>query len=345
MLGKVIGLGEILLRLSPPNYQTLTQATSLDCQFGGSELNVLSTIGQLGYPVAIVSAIPDNDLGHMAETFLFTHQIDQDYLAKRGDRLGIYYYQKGFSLRNSRVTYDRKHSAFYESSLEDYDLTAIVADMAWLHISGITVALNQKIYQLSYELMKRAKEKGIPISFDLNYRESLWESFEQARKKLATLLALADICIGLEPVDLLTEDGQDLKDKVGLTRPYQDRDVLSLVLNEMAEQFDLSYIAFTEREIGPTNEYALKAYLYDSSRHVLHETNREVIQVLDRVGTGDAFTAGIIYGLLEKKKAREVLATAMASFKFKHTIEGDINIVSRSDIEQLMSDRTYDIKR
>lgn len=342
---KIVAFGEIMLRLSPPQHQTMSQATTFDCQFGGSELNVLSTLGQLGYPVSMVSAIPDNDLGHMAESFLFAHQIGQEYLIKGGERLGIYYYQKGFSLRSSRVLYDRKYSSFYESSLSDYDLEAICEDMSWLHISGITVALNPKIYEISLALMTKAKEKGIPISFDLNYRESLWDSFEKARKELSKMVALADVCIGIEPVSLPTEEGADLKDELKLTRPYKDKESLLLVLKEMVEQYGLNYIAFTEREIGATNEYILKAYLYDAKEGILHETERESIQVLDRVGTGDAFTAGIIYGLLEQFSSQKVLDIAMASFKFKHTIEGDINIVTQNDIEQLMSQTAQDIKR
>lgn len=342
---KVVAFGEILLRLSPPQHQTLTQATQLDCQFGGSELNVLSTLGQLGHEVSIVSAIPDNDVGHMAESFLFAHQIGQEHLVKAGDRLGIYYYQKGFSLRSSRVLYDRKHSSFYESKLSDYDLEAIVEDMDWLHISGITVALNPRIYDISLALMTKAKEKNIPISFDLNYRESLWKSFQEAREQLSKLVALADVCIGVEPVSLVSDRGTDLKDDLGLSRPYRDRESLLTVLKAMVEQYGLKYIAFTEREIGATNEYLLKAYLYDGQNEKLYETERESIQVLDRVGTGDAFTAGIIYGLIENVSIQETLELGMASFKFKHTIEGDINIVTKKDIMQFMTKGDLDIKR
>lgn len=342
---KIKAFGEIMLRLSPPQHQTITQARTFDCQFGGSELNVLSTLGQLGYPVAIISAVPDNDLGHMAETFLFAHQIGQEHLIKMGERLGIYYYQKGFSLRSSRVLYDRKYSSFYESKLSDYDLEAICDDMSWLHISGITVALNPEIFKISQALMIKAKTKGIPISFDLNYRESLWESFEQARIELSKLVALADVCIGLEPISLLTDQGTDLKDDLCFSRPYHDKEKLLLVLKEVVQRYELKAIAFTEREIGATNEYVLKAYLYDGEADVLYETDREPIQVLDRVGTGDAYTAGLIYGLLEKVPMQEVLNIAMASFKFKHTIEGDINIVTKKDIEQLMKKGAQDIKR
>ncbi|MBK0347161.1 sugar kinase [Aerococcaceae bacterium zg-ZJ1578] len=342
---KIVAFGEIMLRLSPPQHQTMTQAQSFDCQFGGSELNVLSTLGQLGYSVSLVSAIPNNDLGLMAESFLFTHQIGQEYLVKKGERLGLYYYQKGFSLRSSRVLYDRKYSAFYESELEDYDIDAICKDMDWLHISGITVAINPEMYRIAYVLMVKAKEKGIPVSFDLNYRESLWESFQQAREELSKLVALADVCIGVEPISLMTASGVDLKDELGLTRPYRNKDVLLEVLREIAKCYNLQTIAFTEREIGATNEYVLKAFIYDGKNHVLYESDRESIQVLDRVGTGDAYTAGVIYGLLEQKDLQEVLEIAMACFKFKHTIEGDINIVTKNDIEQLMNKGNFDIKR
>lgn len=342
---KIIGIGEILLRLSPPSYQILSQTTSLDCQFGGSEVNVLATLAQLGYSASLVSALPDNDVGNMADSFLFNHHISTDHVVCKGERLGLYYYQKGFSLRPSRVTYDRKHSSFSEISLADYDLETILADAGWLHVSGITVALGDRIAELTYAVMEAAKAKGIPVSFDLNYRDSLWDSFDQARQVLSPYLHLADVCIGLEPISLLQENGQDLKDQKGFTRPYRDRPLLLEVLREIAEQYQLSYIGFTEREVGTTSEYGLKAFLYDGRQHELHETPQSRIQVLDRVGTGDAYTAGLIYGLLEEMPLTDVLAAAMAIFQFKHTIEGDINLITKQDIEQVMTASSYDIKR
>lgn len=342
---KIIGIGEILLRLSPPSYQILSQTTSLDCQFGGSEVNVLATLAQLGHRASLVSALPDNDVGNMVDNFLFSHHIETDHVIRKGERLGLYYYQKGFSLRSSRVTYDRKHSAFSEISLADYDLEAILANADWLHVSGITLALGNQIAELTYAIMAVAKAKGIPVSFDLNYRDSLWESFDQARQVLSPYLYLADVCIGLEPVSLLQEDGQDFKDQQGFTRPYRNRPLLLEVLRKMAEQYQISYIGFTEREVGTTSEYGLKAFLYDGIRHDLHETPQSRIQVLDRVGTGDAYTAGLIYGLLEGLPISDVLAAAMAIFQFKHTIEGDINLITKQDIEQVMTASSYDIKR
>lgn len=343
MVKKVLALGEILLRLSPPMYQTLTQTSSLDCQFGGSELNVLSTLAQLGYDVSIITAIPDNEVGHMAETFLFGHQIGQENIVKTGERLGVYYYQKGFSLRSSVVTYDRKYSSFYESKVSDYDIDTALDGVDWFHVSGITAALNENLYQLTYQMMLKAKEKSIPISFDLNYRATLWESFDQAREQLSKLVKLADVCVGLEPLNLLDENGLDIKDKAALKPPYTDIEQLKEIVAQLADVYQLTHIAFTQREMSYNNEYVLKAYLYHDG--TLYETSKENIQVLDRVGTGDAFTAGIICGLLDEKSGPEVLDIAMASFKFKHTIDGDINIVSRRDIERLMNKESFEIKR
>lgn len=339
----VVSLGEILLRLSPPQYQTLTLTTSLECQFGGSELNVLSTLAQLGHNVSLISAIPDNDLGRMTKNFLFSRQINQDYILEKGQRLGIYYYQKGFSLRASRVTYDRKHSAFWESQLSDYDLESVFKGADWFHVSGITPALNDNLYSLTHYLMTKAKAEGLTVSFDLNFRASLWNSFQEARELLSPLAALADVCIGIEPLSLSGDGQGDLKDRLGLTRPYEDQELLKSILDKLAKTYSVKSFAFTQREMGHTNEYLLKGYLYQDGH--LYQTDKSGIQVLDRVGTGDAFTAGIIHGMLKKESPEKSLAIAMASFKFKHTIEGDINVISQADIDQLLDETSHEIKR
>lgn len=220
---KILAFGEVLLRLSPPHYQTLTQATSLDCQFGGSELNVLASLAQLGHSVELVTALPKNEVGKMAEHFLFARQIGQKYVIRKEGRLGLYYYQKGFSLRPSQVTYDRDYSAFSLSKEEDYDWEGMFDGVDWFHVSGITVALNPDIYRLAFRLMEMAKGQGVKVSFDLNYRESLWSSFEEAREKLSPFVGLADICFGLEPIQLFNESGKDVKDELGLKRPYENK--------------------------------------------------------------------------------------------------------------------------
>lgn len=340
---KVLALGEVLLRLSPPHYQTLRQATCLDCCFGGSELNVLAMLAQVGYSVELLTALPDNELGKMATEFLSARQIGQKYLVRKPGRLGLYYYQKGFSIRPSAVIYDRDHSAFSLSKVEDYDVEALLDQVDWLHVSGVTVALNEEVYRLAYCLMEAAKKKGIRTSFDLNYRESLWPSFEQARLGLSPFVSLADICFGLEPIQLLTEAGFDLKDDLGLKRPYENRETLLKVLQALATTYSISSIAFTHREWNPTNASLLKAYLYHEGS--LYETDKESVQVLDRVGTGDAFTAGVIWGYLKEEEPQKILDGGMASFRYKHTIDGDIAILNPSDIALLLEKGPYEIKR
>ncbi|HEM6020767.1 TPA: sugar kinase [Streptococcus suis] len=340
---KILAFGEVLLRLSPPQYQTLTQASSLECQFGGSELNVLASLAQLGHSVELVTALPKNEVGKMAEHFLFARQIGQKYVIRKEGRLGLYYYQKGFSLRPSQVTYDRDYSAFSLSKEEDYDLEGMFDGVNWFHVSGITVALNPDIYRLAFRLMEMAKGQGVKVSFDLNYRESLWSSFEEAKEKLSPFVGLADICFGLEPIQLFNESGKDLKDELGLERPYEDKNTLLKVVKGLAENYSLQGLAFTQREMTYNNEYLLKAYLYQNG--ILYETEKESIQVLDRVGTGDAFTAGIILGYLQEKTPREIVDLGMASFQFKHTIEEDINVISQSDIDLLLKKGSREIKR
>lgn len=340
---KIVGLGEILLRLSPPNYQTMLQASYLEYQFGGSELNVLATLAQLGHQTSFITAIPDNTLGKMVEQFLFARQICQDFIIKRAGRLGLYYYQKGFSIRASQVIYDRDFSAFSRSCYEDYPLEHVFEQADWFHVSGITAALTKETYDLTYRLMTLARTKGVKVSLDLNYRSSLWDSFQEARERLSPLVQLADICIGLEPILLLDEQGRDVKDVLPLVRPYEDRKALLSVLETIEERYQLEAIAFTQREMGVSNEYRLKAFLYQGGK--LYETGKETIQVLDRVGTGDAFTAGLIHGYVNRLASQEVLEMAMASFVFKHTIEGDVNVIAPSDMERLLAHDSYEIKR
>lgn len=341
-MAKIISLGEVLLRLSPPQYHTLMQANHLKCQFGGSELNVLASLAQLGYHVGLVSALPDNDLGKMASQFILSQQISPAAIIKKEGRLGIYYYEQGFSVRTNKVIYDRNYSSFWESTLSDYDFTSIFKGVDWFHVSGITPALTKDLYEVTRFLMTKAKEGGVKVSIDLNFRESLWSSFQEAREQLSPLLGLLDVCFGLEPIYLAGES-EDLKDELGLSRPYLDIELLEKITQKIVQEYGLDYIAFTQREMEYTNQYMLKSYLYHNN--MLYQTDKTGVEVLDCVGTGDAFAAGLIHALLEKETPQRALEIAMATFKYKHTIQGDINIMTRDDIAYLIEKETNDIKR
>lgn len=339
---KVIGLGEVLWRLTPPDSLLLSQATSLQSQFGGAEFNVLGTLSHLGHETALVTALPANSIGQACQQFIRQQGVGCQYLVQQGERLGFYLYERGFGLRPSRITYDRAQSAFALSHFEDYDWEVIFKGADWLHVSGITVALSDNVYELSLRALQLAKDKGLGISVDLNYRESLWGSFEEARQRLAPIVALADTCFGLEPVTLPDGQGADLKDSLGLSRPYEDRQVLLDVLAAMAEQYRLDSIAFTGRQLSALG-YQLKGYLYREGQ--LYETLTHETPALDRVGTGDAFAAGLLYGRFEGLSNQEQLDTAMASFVYKHSVEGDINLITPAHLAALRLSGASEITR
>ncbi|MGT2784214.1 sugar kinase [Streptococcus merionis] len=339
---KVIGLGEILWRISTPNHLLFSQANQLESQFGGSELNVLGTLSHLGYETEMVSVLPDNTIGHACRHFISSHHIGDHFLKSGGHRLGLYFYERGFSVRQSQITYDRAGSAFSACDGDSFDWDLIFRDADWFHVSGITVALNPSCRNLTLQAMDKAKEYGVGISFDLNYRESLWTSFEEAREGMAPFVERADICIGIEPLSLPNEDGVDLKDVLKLERPYRDKESLLQALKALSDRYHLEKIAFTQRELD-NNLYRLKGYLFTDGQ--LFETLDRETQAVDRIGTGDAFTAGILYGHLEAEEPQKVLEIAMTSFVYKHTIEGDINLMTANQLKQLLSSSNQEINR
>lgn len=338
----VIGLGEVLWRISPPEHLMFSQTTQLQSQFGGAELNVLGGLASLGYKTEFITVLPDNSVGQACQKFIQKHGIGCQYLLHQEGRLGLYFYERGFGVRRSHITYDRSGSAFSQSNFEQYDWETIFKEVDWFHVSGITAALSPTCYDLTLKAMKTAKNLGIGISFDLNYREQLWSSFEEARQGLTPLVELADICIGLEPISLLDQSGHDVKDKLGLTRPYEDLKLVEEIASQLTERYHLKALAFTQRELV-NNSYRLKGFLYQNGQ--LLQTPLEETVAIDRIGTGDAFTTGIIFGHLDGRKEQYLLDTAMACFLYKHSVEGDINLLGRQELEGLLSHPQQEIIR
>ncbi|MBY5034968.1 sugar kinase [Streptococcus gallolyticus] len=339
---KVIALGEVLLRLSTPEHLCLSQTHLLESQFGGSELNVLGDLAHLGLETAMVTRLPDNAIGQVCKNFIGSHGVGTDYVELAGPRLGLYFYERGFAFRPNQITYDRAGSAFSELGAGQIDWKEIFYGANWFHVSGITPALNQDCFALTLEAMQMAKKMGLTVSLDLNYRESLWSSFEEARKSLSQLAYHTDICIGLEPLSLPGQDGQDWKDEVGFTWPYDNKELLLEALEKLRQTYGFKKIAFTQRQLE-NNLYRLKAFLY--SQEGLEETDDVETYALDRVGTGDAFTAGIIYGYQMGKIDADILKIGMASFVYKHTIEGDISLLNTSQLERLLGEYSQEISR
>ncbi|WP_342433182.1 sugar kinase [Neobacillus sp. FSL H8-0543] len=335
---KVVTLGEIMLRLSAPNYQKIVQAQSFDAVYGGGEANVAVSLAKFGLISSFVTKVPENALGTSAEQQLNRFGVRTNHVLHGGDRLGIYFFEKGYSIRPSKVYYDRNYSAFALSKVEEYDFDAIFADADWFHISGITPALNEELFTLTKKALSVAKEKGLTTSCDLNYRSALW-SFETAREKMTELIKDVDVCIGIEPLQLLDRDGQDIKDRLPKHPSPQD---LKSIMSQLHQQYGMKYIAMTKREHVSVNCNQLQAFLYDGSQ--FYQSTEVEVDIIDRVGTGDAFSAGIIYSLISEYTPQDAVEFATGCFALKHTIEGDANLIPISDVEKYMS-RSFSINR
>lgn len=330
---KVVTMGEIMLRLSAPVYQKLEQAHSFDVVYGGGEANVAISLANFGLSSSFVSKLPTNALGESAKQHLNRYHVSTDHVVYGSGRLGVYYLEKGFSLRSSKVIYDRYHSAFALSKVDEYDWDAIFEEADWFHISGITPALSEELFHLSKRALKVAKEKGITTSCDLNYRSSLW-TFENAREKMTRLIPYVDVCLGVEPLQLLDKAGADIKD--AYSKPLSVEDYQEII-TEMHKQFQFKHVAMTFREHLSVNRNRLYALLSDGS-HFYQSTEVEV-EFVDRVGAGDAFSAGMIYSLIEGFEPQKAVDFATSCFALKHTIEGDANVLRTSDIEQFLAQR------
>ncbi|RPA55948.1 sugar kinase [Aerococcus agrisoli] len=343
MRKKVVTLGEILIRLTTMDSERFSQAQKLEVTYGGSEANIAATIAHLGMWSSFVTAVPDNELGNSAVEFMRKNGVHTGYMLRQGHRLGIYFAEKGYSIRPSKIVYDRKHSAFTESKITDYDMDLIFEDANWFHTSGITAALSDNLFELTKVCMQEAKKRGLKVSIDLNYRASLWD-FEVARSKMAELLPYADICFGIEPLFVPGEGGRDYKDINNIKRPY-DFDTLNDMLAYISEYFDLEAIALTKRQTINANRNILQSYLYTKDN--LYASKVFDVDIIDRIGGGDAFAAGLIYAInSENYTPQECIEFANATFALKHTIPGDMGILTLNDVHQLMnSDEGFDVNR
>ena len=337
---KVVTMGEIMLRLSSPSYQEIEQAQSFDVNYGGGEANVAISLSRLGLNSSFVSKLPNNSLGYSANQFLNRFGVKTDQMIFGGDRLGIYFLEKGYSIRSSKIIYDRKDSAFATSKVDEYEFEKIFADADWFHISGITPALNEEIFQLTKKALASAKQLGLTTSCDLNFRSSLW-SFENAREKMTELIKDVDVCIGVEPLQLLDDEGKDIKDCLP---EHPCVDDYKEIIKELHKRFDIKYLAMTFREHLSVNKNRLKTVLSDGNN--FYESAEIEIDIVDRVGTGDAFSAGIIYSLINDFEPQNAVNFATACFALKHTIEGDVNLLRKDDIIQYMQQKnSFSIKR
>jgi 2-dehydro-3-deoxygluconokinase len=327
---KVVTFGEMMVRLSPPAGIRLREASGFDVHFGGAEANVAVSLSQFGVNACFVSAFPDNDLGDNAVRTLKRYGVNTQHVVRKGKRMGIYFLEHGHGARPSKVVYDRSHSAVSMLGPEDVDWERVLDGANWFHWTGITPALSDSLLAALREGLHTAKNKGVPVSVDLNFRKKLWTE-EKAQKIMTGLMSYVDILIGNEedPIKMfaLTPKDTDVKKGQLNVEGYKD------LTKALWDRFGLMKAAITLRESLSASENYWSACLFNGTEFIL--SPRYHTPVMDRVGTGDAFAAGLIYGFLQGKQDDEALSFGVAAACLKHSILGDFNLVHAEEVERL----------
>lgn len=347
---KFITIGEIMLRLTPPNYEKIRSASNFAASYGGSEANIALALANLGIDSTFFTVVPNNSLGksairmmrsndvHCAPVILSTPEETPTH------RLGTYYLETGYGIRPSKVTYDRKNSAFTEYDYSEVDIEKLLEGFTWLHLSGITPALSQNCKDLMMRCLKIAKQKNIIVSFDGNFRSTLW-TWEEARDFCTECLPYVDVLFGTEPYHLWIDEEDhskgDWKDMIPYRPSYEEQDK---IFQQFVKRYpNLKCIARHVRYAHSGSENSLKAFMWYKGH--TFESKLFTFNILDRVGGGDAFASGFIYAMMNEYEPMDMVNFAVASSAIKHTIHGDGNITDDARTIRNLMDMNYDIKR
>ena len=327
---KIVCFGELMLRLTPNGYYRFFQNDQMQATFGGGEANVAVSLANYGMDSVYVTKLPKHAIGQAAIDSLRYFGIDTTKIVRGGDRVGIYFLEKGASQRGSVCIYDRAHSAIAEACRSDFDWNAIFEGADWFHFTGITPALGQNVADICLDAYKAAKAHGVKISCDLNYRGKLWTR-EQARKTMTELCEYVDVCISNE---------EDAKDVFGIEAEGSDiyggklnHDGYRSVAKQLADRFGFEKVAITLRSSISANDNDWAGMLYDGTDCYFSKSYH--LHIVDRVGGGDSFGGGLIYSLLNGKTSQQAIEFAVAASALKHSVEGDYNRVSVSEVEKL----------
>ena len=330
-MAKVITMGEIMLRLSTPGNERFIQSDSFDVCYGGGEANVAVSLANYGHEAYFVSKVPKNPIGDSAVAALRKFNVNCDYIAKGGKRLGIYFLETGASMRASNVVYDRAGSAIAEAAITDFDFDKIFEGADWFHFTGITPAISDEAAYLTEEALKVAKRKNITVSVDLNFRKKLWSS-EKAQRIMTNLMQYVDVCIGNE------EDAEKVlgfrPGKTDVTSGELELSGYKDISTQMVKRFNFKYVVSSLRESYSASDNGWSACIYDGKD--FYQSKKYDIRIVDRVGGGDSFAAGLICGLLDGNSMQESLEFGVAASALKHTIPGDFNMVTRAEVEALV---------
>ena len=312
MSKKVVTLGEIMLRLSTPDFKRFVQADTFDITYGGGEANVAAALCNYGLNGTFVTKVPNNPIGQSAINHLRRYGVDTQFIVRGGERLGIYFLETGASMRASQVVYDRSHAAISEVEISEFDFDKIFEGADWFHTTGITPALSDKAAALTEAALKAAKAKGITTSIDLNYRKKLW-SKEKARDVMTKLCQHVDVCIGNEE-DADTTLGFKAKD-TDVTKGELNLDGFKDVFKQMKDKFGFKYIASSLRESHSASDNGWSALVYDGNE--FYHTKKYEVRIVDRVGSGDSFASGFIYGLVTGMPMPEAAEFGVAASAIK----------------------------
>ncbi len=347
---KFITFGEIMLRLTPPNYEKIRVATNFEASYGGSEANIALALANLGIDSTFFSVVPNNSLGKSAVRMLRSNDVHCTPVILSSPeetpthRLGTYYLETGYGIRPSKVTYDRKHSAITEYDFSRVDLDELLTGFDWLHLSGITPALSPSCAEFTLKCIQKAKELGLTVSFDGNFRSRLW-TWDEARDFCTQCLPYVDVLFGIEPYHLWRDENDhscgDVKDGVPLQPSYEQQDE---IFQRFVQRWpNLKCIARHVRYAHSGSENSLMAYMWYQGH--TFESKLFTFNILDRVGGGDAFASGLIYAMMNNYRPMEMINFAVASSVIKHTIHGDANITDDAKSIRALMNMDYDIKR
>lgn len=327
---KVVTFGEIMLRLAPEGYLRFTQADKFGVVYGGGEANVSVSLANYGLDSAFVTKLPKHEIGQSAVNALRRFGVDTSMIVRGGDRVGIYFNEKGASQRPSKVIYDRAHSAIAEASREDFDWDKIFEGADWFHFTGITPALNPTVAAICLDACKAAKAHGVKISCDLNFRKKLWTR-EMARETMTKLCEYVDVCISNE------EDAHDVfgidAENTDIAGGKLNHEGYKSVARQLAEKFGFEKVAITLRSSISANDNDWAALLYDGKEYCFSKSYH--MHIVDRVGGGDSFGSGLIYASLMGYSTQDTVEFAVAASCLKHSIEGDFNMVSVDEVKAL----------
>ena len=332
MRNKVVTFGELLLRLSPPGHERLLQSPTLKATFGGGEANVAVSLAHFGLQSHFVTRLPANAIGEAAVRALRGEGVEVGAVQRGGDRVGIYFAETGASQRASVVIYDRAHSAMSELDPRAVPWREILDGSAWFHTTGITAALGANAAECTRAALSAAREAGATVSVDLNYRRKLWSEAE-AQRVMRPLMPFVDLVIANEE-DLQTVLGVAVA-QVDVTKGRFDSDAYGVAAKSVVARYGVKRVAITLRESISASDNGWSALLYDAAAETLHRGPRHVVRLVDRIGGGDSFAAGLIYALLDGQSPDAALRFAIAASALKQTIPGDFNRVSVAEVERL----------